>query len=193
MLLVSVVTLLGIKLPVPQFSHQSNSQKTDVGSIFLLGVFSGITSACCAPVLVGILTLTFLSPNFFGALLIGAMYVLGMVTPLLLISLFLDNKVPNMAVLRRPLVTFSFRKHDFLINLSNLIGGMIFFVTGFFTIILTYTGIITEKGMERFTKIIQNAAGGIDNLIGNNPILNIIFFAIVVIFIFWVVKKTKKS
>src|SRR3990167_9074336 len=72
MLAASVITFLGLKLPVPHLPS-NDTQKTDVLSVFTLGVFSGITSACCAPVLIGILTLTFLSPNFFGALSIGGM------------------------------------------------------------------------------------------------------------------------
>ena len=104
MLLTSVIAFLGIKLPMPRLPG-SPSGKTDILSIFTLGIFSGITSACCAPVLIGILTLTFLSSNFFGALAIGAMYVLGMVAPLLIISVFLDGKMPGITVLRKCLFT----------------------------------------------------------------------------------------
>ena len=192
MLLVSAVTLLGIKLPMPHFSRQTGP-KTDIGSIFSLGIFSGITSACCAPTLIGILSLTFLSPSFFGALAVGGMYVLGMVTPLLLISLFLNNKVPNFTLLRRPLVTFSLFNKSFLVSLGNIVGSVIFFVTGFFTIILTYTGVLTENSMEKFTKIIQNAAVMADGYLGGNPILNSLFFISAVIFIIWVVRKARRS
>lgn len=191
MLFVSVITLLGVKLPMPHFSRQTKPQRADVGSIFMLGIFSGITSACCAPVLIGILALTFMSPSFFGALAIGGMYVLGMVVPLLLISLFLNNKIPNIAILRRPLVTLNLFKKTFFINLSNIIAAVIFFVTGFFTIILTYTGVLTESSMEKFTRIIQNTAETVNGYIGNNVILNIAFFLLAISFIFWVLKKAK--
>lgn len=191
MLLVSVITLLGIKLPMPRFPWQNKPQKTDVGSIFLLGIFSGITSACCAPVLIGILALTFMSPSFLGALAIGGMYVLGMVIPLLLISLFLNNKIPNIVILRRTLVTLNLFKKTFLINLGNIIAAVIFFVTGFFTVILTYTGVLTENSMEKFTRIIQNTAVVVNGYVGNNVILNIVFFLLAVGFIFWIFKKAK--
>ncbi|MFH1840676.1 MAG: cytochrome c biogenesis protein CcdA [Candidatus Shapirobacteria bacterium] len=193
MLLVSLVTLVGIKLPLPYFSRQASAQKTDVGSIFMLGMFSGITSACCAPVLIGILTLTFLSPSFLGALAVGGMYVLGMVTPLLLISLFLDNKVPNMAILRRPIIAFKIGKKSFFVSLSNLVGAVIFFVTGFFTLIFTYTGILTEKSMEKFTQIIGRAAVAADGYLGNNLVLNGLFFFGVILFIYWIIRKAKKE
>jgi len=193
MLLVSIVTLLGLRLPMPHFSRQSTTQKTDTGSIFMLGIFSGITSACCAPVLIGILTLTFLSPSFFGAFAVGGMYVLGMVTPLLLISLFLNNKIPNLAILRRPIVTFKIGGNSFLISLNNLIGAIIFFITGFFTIILTYTGILTEDSMGKFTEIIKNAAVMTDVYFGNTPILNSIFFLGIIVFVYWIIRKAKQK
>src|SRR3989338_1502554 len=59
MILVSFITFLGIKLPMPNLPGKEINNKPDVLSVFTLGVFSGITSACCAPVLIGILTLTF--------------------------------------------------------------------------------------------------------------------------------------
>ncbi|PJA00111.1 MAG: cytochrome C biogenesis protein, partial [Candidatus Levybacteria bacterium CG_4_10_14_0_2_um_filter_35_8] len=90
LILVSIITFLGIKMPMPGITRKQKEGKVDTLSVFILGIFSGITSACCAPVLVGILTFAFLSPTFFGATLIGIAYVLGMITPLLLISLFLN-------------------------------------------------------------------------------------------------------
>src|SRR3990167_5116987 len=106
MLLAAVITFLGLKLTMPSFGH--DTKKTDPLSVFTLGIFSGITSACCAPVLIGILTLTFLSSNFFGALAIGGMYVLGMVMPLLFIAVFLSGKMTRFMVLRKPIISFHF-------------------------------------------------------------------------------------
>src|SRR3990167_9176281 len=44
MLMVAATTFLGIKMPMPALP--GNSCKTDVLSIFSLGIISGITSAC---------------------------------------------------------------------------------------------------------------------------------------------------
>lgn len=192
MIIVSIVTFLGIKLPMPRFSHQNSEKKADVFSIFTLGIFSGITSACCAPVLIGVLTLTFLSPNFFGALIIGGMYVLGMITPLLLISLFLNNRMPKVSVLRKPLVILKVVKKEFPIMLGNVIAAAIFFTTGFFTVILTYTGVLTIDSMEQFTEVIKKAAELTYGYLGNNLVLNILFFLGVLIFIIWVIIKARQ-
>src|SRR5579859_7976747 len=47
-------------------------------SIFALGLFSGAASSCCAPVLIGVLTLTALTNSFVGAVGVALAYVFGM-------------------------------------------------------------------------------------------------------------------
>ena len=173
MLVVAVVTFLGIKLPMPILTR-SGQQKTDILSIFTLGVFSGITSACCAPVLIGILTLTFLSPSFLGALAIGGMYVLGMVVPLLFISLFLEGKAQKLAVLRRSIGTLNFWGRRFVVTLGNLIASCIFFITGVVILSLERAGKLSIDNMESFTKMITGSAELIDSFVGNNILINII-------------------
>ncbi len=191
MLLVSVVTFLGIKLPMPRLPG-TDQQKTDVLSIFTLGIFSGITSACCAPVLIGILTLTFLSPNFFGALAIGAMYVLGMVTPLLLISVFLDGKMPAVSLLRRSLFEIKLFGKTYGVLTSNLVASIIFFLTGWLILVLTLQGKLAMGSLEGFTKMIQDSAKLVDSLIGNNPFFNVTFVLLVLLFLYWIAEKVRK-
>lgn len=189
MLVMSLVTFLGIKLPMPHFLRSKSEKKTDIMSVFTLGIFSGITSACCAPVLIGILTLTFFSPNFVGALAIGAMYVVGMVMPLLLISLFLNNKMPKFTILRRSLGEIKVFGKTYILSLNNLIGSAVFFTTGLLILILAYKGSLSSKNMEVFTKTIQNSAEWANSLVGSNLPLNIIFFFAVIIFLYKIAKK----
>ncbi len=181
MLLVAVATFLNLKMPMPNLPGMQMGKRTDILSVFILGIFSGITSACCAPVLVGILTLTFLSPNFLGAILVGGMYVLGMVTPLLLMSIFLEGKVNKLTALRKPV----FGK----IILSNLIASLVFLITGITILYLSFTGRLSSSGMDSFTKLIQNAGGYVNNMMGNNLLVNILFLILVGYFIYWVVKR----
>ncbi|MBI2190324.1 MAG: hypothetical protein HYU49_02165 [Candidatus Levybacteria bacterium] len=203
MIIVSILTFLGIKLPMPvlparfaesrragrpRLSGVGLKEKTDVLSVFTLGIFSGITSACCAPVLIGVLTLSFLSPSFFGALLIGGTYVLGMVVPLLLISVFLSGRIPKVTLLRKSIFEVSLFGRKFPIIMSNFIAAAVFFVAGIITLFLLFTGRLV-MGSSAFTKVIQNAAGVIDQYIGANPLLNILFLGIVAYFIYWISKK----
>lgn len=191
MILAAIVTLLGLKLPMPHIGG-GDTQKTDVLSVFTLGIFSGITSACCAPVLIGILALTFLSPNFFGALAIGAMYVLGMVTPLLLISVFLDGKMPGVKILRRCLFKVRLFGKEYAVLTSNLIASIVFFLTGWLIFILTIQGKLAMGSLEKYTKMIQSAALAVDGYIGENKIYNILFVLFVLYFLYWIAKRIKK-
>ncbi|MFH1187217.1 MAG: cytochrome c biogenesis protein CcdA [Candidatus Levyibacteriota bacterium] len=189
LILVSVITFLGIKMPMPSISRNQKQGKVDAGSIFVLGIFSGITSACCAPVLIGILTFAFLSPSFVGATLIGMSYVLGMVTPLLLISLLLNGKIDKIRALRKPVSSINLLGKTYTILLANLIAAAIFFTTGIFTLVLNYLGKFSMVKSEHFTKNIQDAAGYAGGFFGGNIYINIIFFAILAAFVYLLIKK----
>lgn len=178
---VAVTTFLGIKMPMPNLPGSGREGKTDILSIFILGIFSGITSACCAPVLIGILTLTFLSPSFFGALLIGGMYVLGMVIPLLVISIFLSGKMSKMTLLRKPIIG--------TVTLSNLIASIVFLITGLAALGLTVTGRLSFENMDMFTKTITDTLNSANTYFGANPLLNIVFLIAVICLIYWALKK----
>ena len=187
MLAVAAITFLGIKLPMPSLPGR-DTQKTDVLSVFTLGIFSGITSACCAPVLIGILTLTFLSPNFFGALSIGGMYGAGMVMPLLFIAVFLSGKATKLMFLRKSLLSFKFLGKERIVVFSSLIASIIFAITGIMIIYLKAIGRLGMGDIEGFTKIITNAGNFVNQYVGNNLALNLIFVAIIA-FIFYRISK----
>ncbi len=192
MIVVAGISFLGLKLPMPHLPG-ADTGKTDVLSIFTLGIFSGITSACCAPVLIGILTLTFLSPSFFGALAIGAMYVLGMVTPLLLIALFLDGKMPGAKFLRKSLFTVKLFGKEYGVLVSNLIAAAIFFFTGILIFYLTLTGQLAMDNLDYFTKMIQNTSNAVTEVVGNNLIINWLFVIGVLFLIYKLTKLATKK
>ena len=60
-------------------------------SVYSLGVFSGVASSCCAPVLAGVIALSGLASSFGVSLGLGAAYVFGMVAPLFAISLLWER------------------------------------------------------------------------------------------------------
>lgn len=188
MLVSAVITFLGIKLPMPHFSGQ-NSRKTDLLSVFTLGIISGITSACCAPVLIGILTLTFLSPNFLGALAIGSMYVLGMVMPLLFIAVFLSGKIKGLVVLRKPLFSFDFFGKEVMVITSSFIASVIFALTGVMIIYLKAVGKLGMGDLEGFTKVITGTANYVNQFVGDNLLLNLIFVTIIAFILYKISKK----
>ncbi len=90
MFILGLMTLFDSKLMLP-LPHFTMPTKTTVTSTYILGLFSGITSSCCAPVLFGAITLSSLSPTIFSSLIVSVMYVLGIVFPLFFLSLFYER------------------------------------------------------------------------------------------------------
>lgn len=78
MLLLAAWSLSGRMWSMPSFLRAPDTRRGDSASFFALGVFSGIASSCCAPVLAGIMTLSALSGNPAGGIVLGLMYVFGM-------------------------------------------------------------------------------------------------------------------
>jgi cytochrome c biogenesis protein CcdA len=91
LLLVGLTLAFKIKMPMPRFKQPEISQqdgKIGLAGAFGLGIFSGIASACCAPVLAGSLTLAVISGTFLKAFIVSMFYVLGMVVPLFVLAFF---------------------------------------------------------------------------------------------------------
>lgn len=89
MLLVGIAMLAGWQAKLPMPSARGGGR--GIGGVYLLGLFSGVASACCAPVLAGAVLLAGASGSFPAALTIGATYVAGMVAPLMLLSLLWER------------------------------------------------------------------------------------------------------
>lgn len=75
----------GWHLPLP---WSPDTRRRDAPAVFALGAFSGAASSCCAPVLAGVLALSFVAPSWWMGIGIGLAYVFGMVFPLLLVAVF---------------------------------------------------------------------------------------------------------
>ncbi|HEX6330787.1 MAG TPA: cytochrome c biogenesis CcdA family protein [Actinomycetota bacterium] len=76
---------------LPSFLRAPSVRRTDAPGVFALGVFSGVASSCCAPVLAGVMTLSALSGSLVGAATLGLAYVFGMVFPLFVMALLWDR------------------------------------------------------------------------------------------------------
>jgi cytochrome c-type biogenesis protein len=61
-------------------------------SAYGLGLFSGIASACCAPVLAGVVVLSGSAASFGAALAVSLAYVAGMVAPLAVLALVWEGR-----------------------------------------------------------------------------------------------------
>ena len=90
MVAVGVATLAGWKMMLPMPSGRGGGK--GVGSVYGLGVFSGVASACCAPVLAGVAVLSGATSSLPSAIAVGVAYVFGMVAPLCILALLWDRK-----------------------------------------------------------------------------------------------------
>lgn len=91
MLGLAVLALLGRSWSLPRFVRTPDVERGDTASVFALGVFSGVASSCCAPVMAGVMALSALSGTTIGAASLGLAYVFGMVFPLFLMALLWDR------------------------------------------------------------------------------------------------------
>lgn len=188
LLFVGFGALLGFKLPMPRFAF--TKQADDPLSTYILGIISGITSACCAPVLIGVLALSSLSPSLFQSLLVGFFYVLGMVTPLYLASLLVDkHNVLAKPIFRKPFREVVFLGKTRIITFSNLVSFILFTAIGLLTIFLSLSGkLAMNRSEESITETIQNVAVSVTVFVQKVPGLDLIF----VVIAFWLLYKLIK-
>ena len=180
LVILGFLTLLGLKLPMPKFKQ--TKQADDPLSTYILGIISGITSACCAPVLIGVITLSTLSPTVVQSLLVGFFYVLGMVTPLYLASLFIDKRnILESPILRKPFREVSFMGKVHMITVSNLVSFVMFVGIGLLTIFLSLSGkLAMERSEEGVTDMIQSVALFVTSVVQRIPGLDIVFVMVAI-------------
>ncbi|HYS29665.1 MAG TPA: cytochrome c biogenesis protein CcdA [Candidatus Limnocylindria bacterium] len=144
-----VFFLVGIVLAILGFSVLSGRQwmlpmpalrlrvaGDSAGSVFLLGLVSGIASSCCAPVVAGVVAMSALASSIPGSLGLGLSYVFGMVFPLLLAALFWDQVPAGVARWRpEPL-----RIGQHRISWPGLVAGVMFLGIGSGALYLAITG-----------------------------------------------------
>lgn len=143
LLFLGAFLLLGQEFSLP-FSVHPELKKASAGSVYLLGIFSGIATTCCAPVLAGVLTLAVLPGSFLLGGAYTLAYVLGMVTPLFILASVLDKaKFTEKLFVFRKTVSYKLFGQTVKATLSNLFSGAIFLLMGFVTLYLALTNRLT--------------------------------------------------
>ncbi|HEY4473787.1 MAG: hypothetical protein A3D67_01175 [Candidatus Lloydbacteria bacterium RIFCSPHIGHO2_02_FULL_51_22] len=111
----------------PSMENGNASASGHYKSVFLLGVFSGAATSCCAPVLAGAVALAVISGAFWKALVVTFAYVFGMTIPLFIAAYFYDKyKIENSRfvqgkILEKKIFGKTFRTHS-----TNLAAGAVF-------------------------------------------------------------------
>lgn len=186
MILLGLMELTGKKMTLPMIHLTIDLNKRhDPWGIYLLGIFSGITTSCCTPVLAGILTLSFLSPSFFWAGLAGLAYVSGMVVPLVVLSLLLEKvNWARLPVLRGKTVKLAGRH----ILATDAIAGVLFILVGIVFTILALTGRITMGMAQPLEVTLGAGVANVVRMLRTIPGVEFVFAGFLVITIIMITK-----
>ena len=145
MVALAVLTLSGRMVSLPSFIRAPDTTRGDSASFFALGVFSGIASSCCAPVLVGVMTLSALSGSAAGGLVLGLAFTFGMVFPLFSMALLWDRfRLGERRFLTARPVRVRLGTRTLATNTVNLAVAVAFAVMGLFVIYLAGSGQMTS-------------------------------------------------
>lgn len=188
MLALAVFTLSGRMVSLPSFLRAPDTARGDTGSFFALGVFSGIASSCCAPVLAGVMALSALSGSAIGGISLGLAYTFGMVFPLFLMALAWDRfRLGERRFLRARPVRIRVAGKVLATNTVNLAVAAGFAVMGGFVIYLANTGQMTGgpgfqvaigKGLERVFVRIETWSDPVPE-----PVLGLAVLALAAVFV----------
>ena len=141
MLALGGLAVAGKSWSLPWLNRSPSLDRTDVAGVFGLGVFSGVASSCCAPVLAGVLALSALAGSLPGSMALGLAYVFGMVFPLFLIALAWDRfHLGERRLFKGHDVTVRLGSRSLRTTTTNLLVGLVFGAMGAGVIILALAG-----------------------------------------------------
>ncbi|MBI2029837.1 hypothetical protein HYT02_05455 [Candidatus Gottesmanbacteria bacterium] len=179
MVLLGLATLFEAKINLPFIPKYQMPQKMTVTSTFVLGIFSGITSSCCAPVLFAAITLTSLSPSLLTAVIVSVVYVLGIIFPLFFLSLVYEK------LTQKRLFTLKTKINKPL----KVLAGGIFILSGILIAYFTLTGkIVMTSQNEVFANKLRTFMYSISSSFGSSIIDIGAFLLIVVVSIVFIRK-----
>ncbi|MDZ7578737.1 MAG: cytochrome c biogenesis CcdA family protein [Candidatus Nanopelagicales bacterium] len=145
MLALAGLALSGRMWSMPSFLHTPDTRRGDTASMFALGVFSGIASSCCAPVLAGVMTLSALSGTVAGGITLGLAYVFGMVFPMFVMALLWDRfRLGERRFAQARPVTLRLGSHRLKTNTVNIAVAIVFAVIGVLVLALARSSQMTS-------------------------------------------------
>ncbi len=137
--ILGVFLVLGKQFSLP-FSLHPTLAKYDLGSVYILGVFSAVATTCCAPVLAGVVALSGMAGSYLLGGLYSLAYVLGMVVPLFIIAAFLDKVdfTKKFFAFRKTFI-YKIAGREMRVTYANLFSGSVFLAIGLLILFLSQT------------------------------------------------------
>lgn len=157
------------------------NKKIEWGSLYVLGIISGLSTACCAPVLAGAIVLAGLSPTLIYAIFIALSYTAGIIFPLFVGVLFFESKPLN------PLKNL-LSKEFWGYNLGNLISAFLMIGVGIWIFVLNYQNKI---GMGEISDFLNQTIGQLNlilgNFLGRYKFLDFTLGVLILVFVFYLI------
>lgn len=189
LLSLAVLSFTGHTWSMPTFIRAPSVQRSDTAGVFALGVFSGIASSCCAPVLAGVMTLSALSSSLVGSASLGLSYVFGMVFPLFAMALLWDRfRLGERRLFQAKPVNVRLGARTIATNTINIAVAIAFAAMGVFVLYLAANGNTTvapafQRAIGRtLSRAFANALSFLDPV--PDPILGLGLLAVAGAFVF---------
>lgn len=192
LILYGVLSFFGKTVMIPLHFTPDLQKSRGTFGVYSLGIFSGIASSCCAPVLAGMLTLAAISASLPLALIIGLAYIFGMTLPLFVLSLVWDSrKLGRSKLFRGRPIRFSIGRWSHIVHSTHLLVSAIFILIGGFVL---YTALAGEAAEASSWQIALNASmqGRITQfatLTSNHPAVSAFVYIGLIAGWFWLVWK----
>lgn len=186
MIAAALLSLLGLKLPMPRFAVRPAGE-SDLISTYVLGLTAGVTAACCAPVLIGVLALSSLSATVWHATAVGLSFVAGMVAPLYVAGLVVRRvKLLEKPFWHKRLFSIKLGDHYYPVFVTNLAASLMFWLLGVLTLVLAISGQL--KMPVGPSKVVNDTAWVVTSWTQRWPVVNAIFYGTIVYIIYRLVK-----
>lgn len=159
MLIAGVAMFAGFKPRLPMPAGRPGGR--GYTGAYALGAFSGVASACCAPVLAGVFLLSGAVASYSAAAAVSLTYVAGMVAPLVILALAWERGAARGArSLTGRHVTLRIGGLQRRYSLGDLLAAVLLTGMGALTIALAVTGpaMPTEGWQVRFAADVQHYA-----------------------------------
>ncbi len=189
--------VLGMTFALP-FTVHPELKGTGLGSVYILGIFSGIATTCCAPVLAGVLTLAAMPGSFLLGAAYTLSYVLGMVLPLFILAAFLDkSNLTKKFFAFRKTVSYNVLGYNIKLMMSNLFSGVMYLILGVVILYLARTRQLTTHNSYQvslniyLTQLIRSISQYTKYL--PEPIWALIFIALFVGIVYLAYRQFKSS
>lgn len=198
MLLLAAFSLSGRMMSLPRFLRAPDTTRGDTASFFALGVFSGIASSCCAPVLAGVMTLSALSGSPVGGVLLGLAYTFGMAFPLFVMALLWDRfRLGERRLLQARSVRLRLGGRVLVTNTVNVAVAVAFALMGGFVLFLATTGQMTGgpgfqaavgRGLSRLFRRVDDWVAPVPE-----PVLGLAVLALAAVFVYATLRDRRPS